>query len=105
MTTITIKIPDELAAALSAKAVARGLTLENWFQEIAEKEASRPDVHESTHPEKARGTVVERMRDPRNRIPPDPEGWTTVDYVNYGRALDGCARGGRFRCPGLGVAR
>ena len=32
-----------------------------------------------------RGSVVAEMRALRARVKPDPEGWTTRDYVNYGR--------------------
>ena len=31
------------------------------------------------------GSVVAEMRALRARIKPDPEGWTTRDYVHYGR--------------------
>jgi Arc/MetJ-type ribon-helix-helix transcriptional regulator len=31
------------------------------------------------------GSVVAEMRKVRARVKPDPEGWTTRDYVNYGR--------------------
>jgi hypothetical protein len=31
------------------------------------------------------GSVVEEMRALRSRIKPDPEGWTTRDYVQLGR--------------------
>jgi hypothetical protein len=31
------------------------------------------------------GSVVAEMRALRARIKPDPEGWTTRDYVRYGR--------------------
>lgn len=30
-------------------------------------------------------SVVDEMRALRARIKPDPEGWTTRDYVHYGR--------------------
>ena len=33
----------------------------------------------------AAGSVVEEMRALRSRIKPDPEGWTTRDYVQVGR--------------------
>jgi hypothetical protein len=39
MTTVHIELPDEQAAALTAKATAQGLTLEGWFQKIASQEA------------------------------------------------------------------
>jgi hypothetical protein len=31
------------------------------------------------------GSVVAEMRALRDRVKPDPEGWTTRDYVQYGR--------------------
>ncbi len=31
------------------------------------------------------GSVVAEMRALRARLKPDPAGWTTRDYVNYGR--------------------
>jgi len=31
------------------------------------------------------GSVVADMRALRVRVKPDPEGWTTRDYVHYGR--------------------
>jgi hypothetical protein len=31
------------------------------------------------------GSVVAAMRALRARVKPDPEGWTTRDYVHYGR--------------------
>jgi len=31
------------------------------------------------------GGVVAQMRAIRARVKPDPEGWTTRDYINYGR--------------------
>ncbi len=31
------------------------------------------------------GSVVAEMRALRTRVKPDPEGWTTRDYVRYGR--------------------
>jgi hypothetical protein len=31
------------------------------------------------------GSVVAEMRALRARVKPDPEGWTTSDYIRYGR--------------------
>lgn len=39
MTRITIDIPERQVAASTAKAKAQGLTLEDWFRKVAEKEA------------------------------------------------------------------
>jgi len=41
--------------------------------------------NEAELPAIARGSVVAEMRALRSRIKADPEGWTTRDYVQYGR--------------------
>jgi len=71
---VTIQLSDEQAAALQAKAAAQGFSLERWLQSLAEQEA-QVQV----------GSVVAEMRSLRARVKPDPEGWTTRDYVNFGR--------------------
>ena len=40
MMTVTIELPDDQVAALKAKAAAQGLTLEDWIQKLARREAS-----------------------------------------------------------------
>jgi hypothetical protein len=78
MTTVTITLPDQQAAALKAKATAQGLTLESWLQKIAEREAP------ASQSERARA-AADRIREIQKRTKPDPEGWTIRDYINYGR--------------------
>ena len=72
--TVTIQLSDEQATALRAKAATQGLSLERWLQTLAEQEAQGRS-----------GSVVAEMRALRARVKPDPEGWTTRDYVNFGR--------------------
>jgi hypothetical protein len=72
--TVTIQLSDEQAAALQAKAAAQGLSLEKWLQSLVQQEI-QPQT----------GSIVDEMRSLRARVKPDPEGWTTRDYVNYGR--------------------
>jgi hypothetical protein len=45
MTTVRIDLPDEQAAALTAKATAQGLTLEAWFKRLAAAEAPLSGQH------------------------------------------------------------
>lgn len=80
MTTVKIDIPDQQAAALSAKAAAQGLTLETWFQKMAERE-----LPAQAQRDPAERSVVEQMRALRARVKPDPEGWGVKDYINFGR--------------------
>jgi DNA-binding protein H-NS len=72
--TVTVQLSDEEAAALQAKAAAQGLSLEKWFKSLVQQEIQPQSV-----------SVVSEMRALRARVKPDPEGWTTRDYVNYGR--------------------
>ena len=83
MTTVRIELQDDQAAALKAKAAAAGLTLAEWIQKLAEREA--PNLSEQSKTDVQAGSVVDEMRRLRSRVKPDPEGWTTRDYVNYGR--------------------
>jgi hypothetical protein len=39
MTTITIEIPEPQLTALEAKAKAQGLTLQDWFRQVVDREA------------------------------------------------------------------
>lgn len=74
--TVNIQLSDEQAATLQAKAAALGLSLEEWVQNLVEQQ---------TQFLSGSGSAVNEMRALRARIKPDPEGWTTRDYVNYGR--------------------
>ena len=40
MTTITIDITEQQVAVLEAKARAKGMTLQDWFRHVAEREAA-----------------------------------------------------------------
>jgi hypothetical protein len=40
MATVRIELSDDIAASLTAKAIAQGLTLEGWLGQLAAKEAS-----------------------------------------------------------------
>jgi hypothetical protein len=86
MTTVKIELRDEQAAALNAKAADQGITLERWIQNLAEREASNPiSPRANSQLTKQPGSVVEEMRKLRSHLKPDREGWTTRDYINYGR--------------------
>jgi hypothetical protein len=79
--TLTIKLSDEQAAALQAKAAAEGLSLEEWLQKLAEREpaAGRPHRHIAD-------VIVENMRN----VPPEimagmpTDGASQHDHYIYG---------------------
>jgi hypothetical protein len=73
-----IKLPDQQAAALKARAAAQGFTLEAWLKHLADEEAS------PTAPRSPREAVA-RILQLQKRVKPDPEGWTVHDYINHDR--------------------
>lgn len=78
MTSVTIDLPDDHVAALKANASAQGLSLEHWFQKLAEREVPADQVR------RARAAAL-RIREIQKRSKPDPEGWTVHDYIDRGR--------------------
>jgi len=72
-----IEIPDEQAEALKAKAAAEGLTLEAWLERLAEERPvpGSPSVL----------AAAARIRELQKHVKPDPEGWTSRDYIKFGR--------------------
>jgi hypothetical protein len=73
-----IELPDDQAAALSAKAAAEGLTLSAWLRKLAQ-----PEI-DSSAPRSAKEAVA-RILKLQKHVKPDPEGCTVKDYINYGR--------------------
>jgi hypothetical protein len=78
--TVRIELPAEQVAALSAKAAAQGLTLEDWFRVLAGQEA--PQVNRRRLAQAAAARILEIQK----RVKPDPEGWTVRDYIDQGRS-------------------
>ena len=72
MPTITFDIPEQQAAVLTAKAEAQGLTLEDWFRQVAEKEMPSTSVAhlQKTDPEEWRRRFKEFLasRDPNTPV-------------------------------------
>ncbi len=80
--TVRIEIPDEQAATLVRKAASEGLSLESWLSELCRRQANGDQRDATDNAEQT--SVVDQMRRLRARIRPDPDGWTTRDYVNFG---------------------
>jgi hypothetical protein len=68
--TLTLKLSDEQATALQAKAAAEGLSLEAWIEKLAEPQppASRPRRH-----------ISEIIRENMSRVPAEIMATTPTD--------------------------
>ena len=73
-----IELPDDLAAALKAKAEAQHLKLEDWFRTLTGPSPYNGDAQR-------RQAAAARIREISKRTKPDPEGWTVQDYIDRDR--------------------
>jgi hypothetical protein len=79
-----IELPDEQAAALTAKAAAEGLTLEAWLNKLAGEEPSAPPAERPL--ETAADIILSHMR----KVPPEimetmpKDGASQHDHYIYG---------------------
>lgn len=85
-----IEIPDEQAAALTAKAAAQGLTLQEWFKRLAVNPDESAAAENHAERVGARKPVWEAIRELFADVPPEalealPEdGLTQIDHYVYG---------------------
>jgi hypothetical protein len=68
-----IELPDELAAALKAKAIAAGLTLEAWLHKVGAKQERPPQPSARAYRrcdlrKHARPSVASEKAAPRNKL-------------------------------------
>ncbi len=73
--------PDQ-EVKLAQIASKSGIDAEDLVKDAALSLLTKGDI---TIPPVSPGSVVAEMRAIRARIKPDPEGWTTREYVQYGR--------------------
>jgi len=71
----------DIERAIEALTPQQREALHVWF----DTRFSNREIQTPTAVEPNPGSVVALLRTLRARIPSDPEGWTTRDYVNYGR--------------------
>jgi hypothetical protein len=77
MTSVTINLPDDHGAELKANATAQSLTLEGWFQKLAERGIPSDQYRHAR-------AAAARIRELQQRSKPDPDGWTAHDYIDNG---------------------
>ena len=78
----TIELSDESAALLKRQAAAHGLSVDSWVEMLAREKARTDDVQPGR--QKAQAAAA-RILQIQKRVKPDPEGWTTRNYIEHGR--------------------
>jgi hypothetical protein len=83
---LTLKLSDEQATVLQAKAAAEGLSLEEWIQKLAQPEPTKDNASQHGRPRRIWDIIVENMKD----VPPEDfaalpkDGLSQIDHYVYG---------------------
>ncbi|HEX3745990.1 MAG TPA: hypothetical protein VHW09_18745 [Bryobacteraceae bacterium] len=79
----TIELSDESAALLQRQASAHGLTVEEWVLALAHEKAEMDAIRPGQRRDAL--AAAARILELQKRVQPDPEGWTSRDYIDHGR--------------------
>ena len=86
---LTLKLSNEQATALQAKAAAEGLSLEEWIQKLAQAE-NEPSADSASQHERPRRHISEIIRENMSKVPPEimatmpKDGASEHDHYIYG---------------------
>ena len=84
---LTLKLSDEQATALRAKAAAEGLSLDGWIQKLAEPQPTKDGTSQHNRP---RRHISQIIRENMSRVPPEimatmpKDGASEHDHYIYG---------------------
>jgi len=78
---VEVHFTPEQEAQLAQMAISAGTDAECLVKDAVQRLLER----EAGFGPQSPGSVVAEMRALRARVKPDPEGWTTRDYILYGR--------------------
>ena len=84
--TVQLDWPPDVVDRLSEEARQKGLSLDAYvLQTVLQQKGSNgaPAIDEAEKRRKRQEAAV-RILEIQKRVKPDPEGWTSRDYINYG---------------------
>jgi hypothetical protein len=84
--TVQLDWPPDVVDRLTEEAQKKGLTLDAYIlQEVLQEKGSNGVPADDAEKRRKRVQAAARILDIQKRVKPDPEGWTSRDYINYGR--------------------
>ena len=84
--TVQLDWPSDVVDRLTGEARKKGLSLEAFLLEtILQQEGSNGATADDAEKHRKRADAGARILEIQKRVKPDPEGWTSRDYINYGR--------------------
>ena len=83
--TVQLDWPPDVVDRLTEEARKKGLSLEAYLLEtILQQKGSNGAAIDDAEKRRKRADAGARILEIQKRIKPDPEGWTSRDYINYG---------------------
>ena len=82
--TVQLEWPPEVVDRLTAEARRQGLSLDAYLLETVLRH-NGPSASADSEERRRRADAGARILEIQKRVKPDPEGWTSRDYINDGR--------------------
>jgi hypothetical protein len=84
--TVQFDWPPDVVDRITEEARRKGLSLDAYLLQavLQEKDGNRTDADDAERRRK-RAEAAALILEIQKRVKPDPEGWTSHDYINYGR--------------------
>jgi hypothetical protein len=84
--TVQLDWPPDVVDRLTDEAGKQGLSLDAWLlQTVLRQKGSNGAPASDAEKRRKRAEAGARILEIQKRVKPDPEGWTSRDYINYGR--------------------
>jgi hypothetical protein len=84
--TVNLDWPPDVVERLKKQAFQRGLSLDAFLLEaVLQRSKESPHPGGGNDNRSRRQGAAARILEIQGRVQPDPEGWTSRDYINFGR--------------------
>jgi len=84
--TVHLDWPTDVVNRLTEEARQRGLSLGAYvLQTVLQQSSNGAPAIDDDEKRQRRQEAAARILEIQKRVKPDPEGWTSRDYINYGR--------------------
>jgi hypothetical protein len=84
--TLQLDWPPDVVDRLTEEARKKGLSLDTYLlQTVLQEKAADGAPTDDTEKRRRRAEAGVRILEIQKRVKPDPEGWTSRDYINFGR--------------------
>jgi len=84
--TVQLDWPPDVVDRLTDEARKKGISLDAYLlQTVLQQKGPNGAPDDESETRRKRADAGARILEIQKRVKPDPEGWTSRDYINYGR--------------------